>query len=104
MSKIDSQRVVITGIGINNCLGNSINEFWDSLVCLKNGIKKIKLFNSDKCHTFKAGQVENLDFENYLNSKEIKDIDRFALLALVASKCALEDSGIDLEKEDLSFY
>ena len=94
------RRIVVTGLGLNNCLGNTVNEFWESLLASRNGIGKINCFNSDGLFTFKAGQVKNLDFDQFLDKKEVKETDRFALLALMAAQDAILDSGLCFEKED----
>ena len=94
------RRVVITGLGVNNCLGNSVNTFWDSLIEGNSNLSKINLFNSENYSTIEAGQVRDINIEDLISKREEREIDRFTLLALSASRDAICDSNLILKNED----
>ncbi|MGM0462667.1 MAG: beta-ketoacyl-ACP synthase II [Fibrobacterota bacterium] len=89
-----SKRVVITGMGTVNPVGNSVQEYWDGLVQGKSGIDTLTHFTDNKIPSQIAGEVRGVDFSAYVDSKEVKKTDRFILLAMVAADEALKDSGI----------
>ena len=95
-----SRRVVVTGVGCCNCLGNSAADFWKNLINMETKIDKICHFDPEGYSTYKAGQVSNIECGDFLTKKEEKQIDRFALLGLISANEAILDSGIDFEKED----
>ena len=87
-------RVVITGMGAVTPVGNSVEEFWDSLKNGKCGIGPITHFDASKLTSQVAGEVKDIDFSEYVDLKEAKRTDRFILLAMAASAEAVADSGI----------
>jgi 3-oxoacyl-[acyl-carrier-protein] synthase II len=88
------RRVVITGMGTVNPLGNSVEEFWKNTQASENGIDKITKFNVDSYPAKIAGHVKNLDpTKRGLDKKDVRRNDPFALYALYASVEAMEDAG-----------
>lgn len=94
------RRVVVTGIGAISPIGNTAAENWSSLMAGKSGIGKITLFDASDYSSQIAGEVKNFDPEKHIPSKEIKKMDRFIQLALVAAEEAFRHSGLDLSKEE----
>jgi len=94
------KRVVVTGLGAITPVGNTIEKFWKSLLEGRSGVRKIQCFDPSKFSSQIGAEV--LDFEptKYLSPKEIKKTDRFVQFAVGASKEAIVDSKIDLDKED----
>ncbi len=95
-----STRIVVTGLGAVTPVGNDVDTFWDALVSGKNGIAPVTSFNTEGLATTIAGEVKGLDFTGYVDPKMLPRMDRFILLALVAAKETVKDSGI-LEYPDL---
>ena len=91
------RRVVITGMGTVNPLGNSVKESWDKVKENACGIAPITQFDTTDFSVKLAGEVKNLDVDTILGKKEVKRMDRFIQLALVAAIEAFEDSGLDME-------
>ncbi len=89
-----SARIVVTGLGAVTPVGNDVDTFWNSLVSGKNGIGPVTSFNTEGLATTIAGEVKGLDFTGYVDPKMLPRMDRFILLALVAAKEAVKDSGI----------
>ena len=97
-----SRRVVITGMGTVNPLGNSVEESWSRVKEGACGIDRITQFDTTDFSVKLAGEVKDLDVEEILGKKEARRMDRFTQLAMVAAKEAVENSGLDFEKEDTS--
>ncbi len=93
----DRKRVVITGLGAITPIGNTLAEYWDGLVSGRNGIGSITHFDAAKHDCRIAGEVKNFDPLLYLDKKEAKRMDRFAQLAVCASKQALADAGLTID-------
>ncbi|MFN4306446.1 beta-ketoacyl-ACP synthase II [Sulfurihydrogenibium azorense] len=98
------RRVVITGLGAVTPIGNNVKDFWTSLVNGVSGIDVIKKFDpiAIGLPVIIAGEVKNLNPENFLDSKELKRMSDFVKFAVIAAKEAIEDSGLDLDKIDLT--
>ena len=94
------RRVVITGMGMISPIGNSVNENWDSIKQGKCGIDFIKSFDTSNLKVKLAGEVKNLNFDDYFDPKDARRSDKFNLYGRLAAKEAMEDSKIDLEKID----
>ena len=100
------RRVVITGLGTVNPLGNSAQESWNNLILAKSGISNITIFDASGCASKVAGEVKTgqgnglLNIENYISNKEARKKDRFIQLALIAAQHAVEDSGWKPESEE----
>ena len=97
---MDKRRVVITGMGVVAPNGTGIDNFWDSLVHGRSGIRKITHFDVTTYPCQIAGVVPDFDPTNYMDPKTARRLSRFAQFAFAASQMAVEDSGIDFTKED----
>lgn len=94
-----NRRVVITGLGTVNPVGNNTEETWNNLLAGKSGIRRIAAFDPDKVGTRTkiAGEVVGIDPAEVIGGKEARKMDRFAQLALIASLEAFEDSNLELD-------
>lgn len=95
------RRVVVTGLAAISPVGNTKNEFWKSLIEGKGGVGLLSAFDTKDFPSKIAAEVKNFDPTPFLSPKEIKRMDKFVQFAVVASKMAITDSGIDLDKENL---
>lgn len=98
------RRVVITGMGCVTPIGNDVKSSWDAILNNKCGIDEIKNFDTTDFKVKLAGEVKNLNLEDYFDLKEIKNNDKFTLFARIASRQAIKDSEINLEKIDHSRF
>ena len=96
------KRVVITGVGAISPIGNTAAEFWQALLDGKSGIGLITRFDAAEYDAKIAGEVKGFDPTVFIDKKEARRMDRFTQFAIAAAKMALDDSGMDLEKEDKS--
>ena len=94
------ERVVITGIGVINAIGNTKEEYWDALAVGKNGIGPLTSFDASEFRTQIAAEVKNFEAEKYLDKKTVSRFPLFIQYALAASMMAHEDSGLDLSNVD----
>ena len=86
------RRVVITGMGLVTPIGNSPVEFWDSLMNLRSGVRRITAFDAGRLRVPVAAEVDFAP-EDHFSAKEIELYDRFSQMALIAARQALLDSG-----------
>lgn len=96
------RRVVITGLGAVNPLGNNIPETWDNVkkgVC---GIAPITLIDTTDHAVKLAGEVKNFDASVAIDKKEARRMDRYTQFSVVAATEAFNDSKLNMENEDAS--
>ena len=94
------RRVVITGLGVIAPNGIGKDEFWENSIKGKSGISKIVGFDVTGLDSKIAAQIKNFDPLKYMSKLKSKKIDRFAQFGVAASKLAIEDSGLELDKEN----
>ena len=94
------RRVVITGLGALTPIGNTLNEYWGGLLSGASGAGPITLFDASKFKTQFACELKNFEPLNFMDRKEVRKYDRFAQYALVTTEEAINDSGLEIEKED----
>lgn len=94
------RRVVITGMGAITPTGLNVDEFWKSCkegIC---GIGEITYFDTSDYKAKLAAELKGFDAKEYMDAKAAKRMEAFSQYAVAASKEALENAGLDLEKED----
>ncbi len=101
------RRVVITGMGIVSPLGLGVERVWRRLINGESGIRAIQSFDTETLACKVAGQVPQgtkteggLDLAEWIPVKDLKKMDRFIHLAVVAATEAVEDSGWRPETEE----
>ncbi len=94
-------RVVVTGLGVISPVGNNVADFWHSLKNGISGIDKLVTFDVSKFDSRIAGEIKNFDSTAFgMSSKDTKRMEKFVQYAVASSKQAVDDSGLDLKKED----
>jgi 3-oxoacyl-[acyl-carrier-protein] synthase II len=99
---MELKRVVVTGLGALTPIGNSVNEYWESLVNGVSGAAPIKQFDASKFKTQFACELKDFNVQDHLDRKEARKLDQFSQYAMVSTAEAMADSGIDVEKIDLT--
>ncbi len=89
------RRVVVTGLGAVTPVGNNVAEMWEAIKNGKNGIGPITLFDVTDMKVKIAGEVKNIDFEQYIDKKDVKRLDRSMIFGLIAAKEAFEDARLE---------
>ncbi len=95
---MELKRVVVTGLGALTPIGNTVDEYWNSLLIGVSGAAPITRFNCEKFKTKFACEVKNFVAENFLDKKEVRKMDPFVQYALVATDEAVKDAGLDFSK------
>lgn len=98
---MELKRVVITGLGALTPIGNTLDEYWNSLINGVSGAAPIQSFDASKFKTQFACELKNFNVEDHLDRKEARKLDQFSQYAMVSATEAMADSGIDLEKINL---
>ena len=93
-------RVVITGMSAVTPLGQSVDEYWGSLVEGKSGIGPITLCDPSGFPCQIAGEVSDFDPAQFIDAREARRMARFSQLAVAAAGLAIEDARLDMSKED----
>ena len=94
---MSTNRVVVTGYGVTSPIGNTPEEFWNSLHDGKIGIKPITKFDASDIPVFNAGEIQDFPFDKYFVKKDTNRMDTYSLYAIYAAMEALENSGLNME-------
>lgn len=97
---MQKRRVVITGMGVVSPVGCTLKTFWDSLVNGVSGITPITGFDATDYVTKIAGQVKDLNPDEFIPKKDQRRMDPFSIFGLCAAKMAVQDAGIDFSTLD----
>ena len=95
---MSERRVVVTGIGALTPIGESAPAFWNGMLSGKSGARPVEHFDTTDFPTKFAAQLEDYNPKDHFEHKDARRLDLVAQYALVATKEAVEDSGIDLER------
>jgi 3-oxoacyl-[acyl-carrier-protein] synthase II len=97
---MELKRVVVTGLGTINPLGNDVETTWKNALAGKSGAGPITHFDASLFKTQFACEVKDFDPNSLFERKEARKYDRYSHFAIQAAKEAMEDSGLDLDKEN----
>ncbi|MEI8600140.1 beta-ketoacyl-ACP synthase II [Shewanella sp. PP-Sp27a-2] len=99
---MSKRRVVVTGLGLVTPVGNTVDTTWKALLSGKSGIAPITKFDASEFTTRFSGSVKDFDVEQYLTKKDARKMDLFIQYGMAAGIQAIQDSGLDMSKENLS--
>lgn len=88
------KRVVVTGMGVVTPIGNTVEEFWESLCEGRSGLGPITKFDASACNCQVAAEVKNLKVEDHFEPKEIRRLEDFVKYPIIAAREASKASGI----------
>lgn len=94
------RRVVITGMGAITPVGNSVDEYWESLKAGKVGIGPITYFDTTDYKAKLAAEVKGFNAKDYMDAKAARRMEAFSQFAVAASREAIENAGLDMSRED----
>jgi beta-ketoacyl-acyl-carrier-protein synthase II len=97
---MDNRRVVITGLGILSCIGNTVDTYWDSLINGRSGIDLITTFDTTGHDVRIGGQVKDFNPEDFMSKKEVRKMDRFLHFAVAASKLAIDNAKLEVNESN----
>lgn len=87
-------RVVVTGMGVVSSVGLGLERFWEGLTTGRNGISRIKQFDTTGFRSQMAAEVLDFNPEEWIDEKSVGRMDRFTQFGLAASTMALSDAGL----------
>ncbi|PQA80761.1 beta-ketoacyl-[acyl-carrier-protein] synthase II [Limnohabitans sp. TS-CS-82] len=88
------RRVVVTGLGCISPVGNTVADAWANLLAGKSGIGTITRFDASNINCHFAGEVKDLDLDQYISPKEARSMDKFIHYGVAAAMQAVQDSGL----------
>lgn len=97
---MSKRRVVVTGLGAVTPIGNNVETFWENVKAGTVGIGEITRFDTADFKVKLAAEVKNFNAKEHMDFKSAKRMELFSQYAVAASKEAMADAGIDMEKED----
>jgi len=97
---MDRRRVVITGLGCITSLSESVDGLFTALCEGRSGVTTIESFDASAFAVHFGGEIKHFDVTKYIDRREAKRMDRFSELAVAAAIQAVQDSGLEIAKED----
>lgn len=98
---MNERRVVITGMGIVSSIGSKLERFWNNCINGISGIRKIQQIPEiDEYPSRIGGEVTDFDPGVFMSPSEKRKLDPFAIFGIGAAVMAMEDSGIDMDREE----
>lgn len=94
------RRVVVTGMGAITPIGLSVEEFWDSVKQGRTSFGEVTRFDATEYKSHMAAEIKNFDPKAYMDVKSAKRMEPFCQYAVAAAREAIEQSELDMEKED----
>lgn len=91
---MNKRRVVVTGLGAISPVGIDVKENWSNIVAGRSGIGRITFFDTTDFPAQIAGEIKGFDATHFISEKEVRHMDRFIQLGVVAGMEAFVDSGL----------
>ncbi len=101
---MEDRRVVVTGLGTINPVGNTIDDTWKNLLSGTSGITRIERIDVSDLPSQIGGEVKDFEVTDHIPKRLARRMDRYAQLFWVAARDALADAGIDYEEDDPDAY
>jgi 3-oxoacyl-[acyl-carrier-protein] synthase II len=95
-----ARRVAITGIGAVTPIGLTVDGVWRGLKSGQSAIRTVTRFDPSPFRSHNAGEVDGFSAPDFMERKRAKRLDRFGQFSVAAARMALEDAGLQLQKED----
>ena len=94
------RRVVVTGLGITSPLGTGLEKNWDALTNGRSGIAPITHFDATDFPVKFAGEIRDLNLDDFIDKKEARKMDLFIHYAVAAAAMAITDSGLEINEDN----
>src|SRR4051812_15797074 len=95
---MSKRRVVVTGLGLVSPVGNTVAQAWENVLAGVSGVGPITKFDASALPTRIAAEVKGFKSADWMHPKETRRSDLFIHYGLAATKMALEDAGITIDK------
>jgi 3-oxoacyl-[acyl-carrier-protein] synthase II len=96
-------RVVVTGLGVASPIGFGVAQFWKAALAGRSGVSAVTGFGDLPIELYRsrvAGQIHDFDPGQYIEGPYVERVDRYAQFAMVATKEAIADSGLRMDREN----
>src|SRR5690606_23684340 len=90
------RRVVVTGLGALTPIGNTVEEYWNSLINGVSGAAPITYFDASKFKTQFACELKNFYVEDFIDRKEARKMDKYSQYAMITATEAMDDVNFNL--------
>ncbi|HEX8918107.1 MAG TPA: beta-ketoacyl-[acyl-carrier-protein] synthase family protein [Chloroflexota bacterium] len=90
------RRVVVTGIGAITPIGSGVDGLWDGIRRGHSAVTRVSRFDASAFRSQLAAEVSDFDGRDYVDAREARRLDRYALLALSAAVSAVDDAQLNL--------
>ncbi len=94
------RRVVVTGIGAVTPIGLGREGLWLGLRAQRSAVTTVSRFDASLFKSRLAAEANAFVPEDHLEERRRRRLDRFAQFAVVATRMAVEDAGLDLTREN----
>lgn len=94
------RRVVVTGMGAITPLGLNVKDFFENIKAGNHGFGTISKFDASGYKAHVAAEVKGFSAKEFMDFKAAKRMEPFSQYAVAAAKEAMEQAGLDMEKED----
>ncbi|HMR20331.1 MAG TPA: beta-ketoacyl synthase N-terminal-like domain-containing protein, partial [Sphingobacterium sp.] len=95
---MELKRVVVTGLGALTPIGNTVTDYWDSLVAGVSGAAPITHFDASKFKTQFACEVKGFDPLTVMDRKEARKVDPFVQYAIASTDEAVKDANLNFDE------
>lgn len=95
-----AEKIVITGLGTVNPVGNTVDQTWDNIIHGVSGLGPITLFDHSDCLVHVACETKNFDPTQYLDPREVRRRDRYELFSSAAVAQAVKHSGLEITEQN----
>lgn len=92
------RRVVVTGLGAVTPVGNDVQTMWENLIQGKSGIDFVTRVNKDDFPAKVAAEVKDFEPKDFIDKREARRMDAFTQYAVAASKMAVKDAKLTIDK------
>ncbi len=96
----ETRRVVVTGLGVVSPVGSTLDTFWAAIQAGESGVGPITYFDTSAFDTKFAGQVKDFHLDDFVSKKDARRMDPFCHYGIAAAKMAVDDSGLDMAREN----
>jgi 3-oxoacyl-[acyl-carrier-protein] synthase II len=96
----ERRRVAVTGIGAVTPIGMGREPLWNGLRSQRSAVGLVTRFDTSMYRSHNAAEVNDFDAADFVERKKVKRLDRYGTFSVACAKLAIEDSGLDLARED----
>ena len=97
---MSKRRVVVTGMGIVSPVGHSLQTAWKNITEGKSGIDQLSHFDTEGFACTIAGEIRDLDVDNYIKKKDSRKMDPFMHYGIIAGVDAINDANLEINEDN----